>query len=283
MKFSLIVVTTDRLNLVQRLFTNLCAQTHKDFEILFVHGPKVAEAALKTLLEPFAGLDLKILVSQDHCLSRSRNLALPQVTGDIIAFPDDDCVYEPDTLARCAEAFARSPQPDVILGRTADLDADIAATGFALKPCSSRYALFRHSVSYVQFHKKNVVQVVGGFDENLGVGCATPYQSGEDTDYVLRAFEQHFAIAHTPAVVVRHPVVDLRDPSLQVKVKNYAAGRMYLLRKYGLPLWFRLANVAYPLARLPVECLRACLPVARYRWGMFRMRLEVCRNGDVER
>jgi glycosyltransferase involved in cell wall biosynthesis len=237
--FSLIVVTTDRLSLVERLFNSLANQVYRDFEVILVHGPAVPEAAARAVAENFAALNLKILTSRDHCLSRSRNLALPQATGDILAFPDDDCLYAPDTLARCAATFEREPHADVILGRTLDLAEDAPTDADNHRMLTSRYSLFRHSTSFVQFHRKQVAPAIGGFDENMGVGCASPYQSGEDTDYVLRAFSAGFGVFHAPSVLIRHPAVNPRDPALPAKVKNYAAGRMYLLRKHGLPLWFK--------------------------------------------
>ncbi|MDR1660059.1 MAG: glycosyltransferase [Desulfovibrio sp.] len=272
MKFSLVVVTTDRLSLVERLFRSLEAQTHKDFEVFFVHGSDCSEEAF-TVADRFPSLAIRILASPDHCLSRSRNLALPQVTGDVIAFPDDDCVYTPETLRHCAEAFTRQPPPDVILGGTAGLGENIPVAHDGLNPLTSRYALFKYSISYTQFHKRDVVQAVGGFDENLGLGSDGPYQSGEDTDYVLRARESGFRICRARSVIVRHPSPDLGDPALKGKVRAYAKGRMYLLRKHRLPRWFVLSNIIWPLLCLPVECLRACLPVIRYRWGMFSARL----------
>jgi hypothetical protein len=48
---------------------------------------------------------------------------------------------------------------------------------------------------------------------------------------------------------------------------------MYLLRKHSLPLWFRLANVLYPLAALLPDIPRAVLPVIAYRRRMFAARL----------
>jgi glycosyltransferase involved in cell wall biosynthesis len=272
MKFSLLVVTTDRLHLVERLLTSLEAQTYKNFEVILIHGPACQEE-VRFLAKRFPGVDIQILISKDHCLSRSRNLALPVATGDIIAFPDDDCVYCLDTLANCAEAFAYLPQSDIVLGRTAFIDANIPNASSELKQCSSRYALFRHSISYVQFYKKSVAQTVGSFDENLGLGSDGPYQSGEDTDYLLRAFEGGFSAAHAPSVIVRHPAVIPYVPALKSKVQAYAKGRMQLLRKHKMPAWFTLANIVYPLLRIPIECFNTCSHIFRYRWYMFTARL----------
>ncbi|MPN49512.1 hypothetical protein SDC9_197133 [bioreactor metagenome] len=38
-------------------------------------------------------------------LSRARNVGLEQITGEVIAFPDDDCTYPPGILRSVADAF----------------------------------------------------------------------------------------------------------------------------------------------------------------------------------
>lgn len=53
---------------------------------------------------------------------------------------------------------------------------------------------------------------------------------------------------------------------------SYAAGRMFLLKKHAFPLWFRCANVLYPLCMLPLDALRKGRKAARYRWRMFKER-----------
>jgi GT2 family glycosyltransferase len=274
-KFSLITVTTDRLPLTERLLRSLAAQTHKNFEILFVHGPACSEGA-RALAGRFPDLDVKVFASRDHCLSRSRNLALPHAAGDIVAFPDDDCVYEPDTLTEILSLFQRRSEADVLLAGLRDLEEEeerCSARGKdALRPVG-RYAVFRGSETFLQFYRRRCVDAVGPFDERLGPGTGLPYGSGEDTDYVLRAAEAGFGVFRAPSAVVRHPAADLRDPGLRDKVKAYARGRMYLLRKHKMPFWFKLANSVYPLLCIPGECLKACGPVLGYRWTMFAARL----------
>ena len=272
MKFSLLVVTTDRLRLVERLFVSLAAQTYKNFELILIHGKGCAVEA-QTLVGNYAAkLNIKIVTSTDNCLSRSRNIALSLINGDIVSFPDDDCMYAPNTLAQCASAFAETPCAHVLMARVLDMDATILPSTAAVREIN-RVSVFRHSISFAQFLKKECVKAVGGFDEDLGVGCATPFQSGEDTDYVLRALKAGFRLFYAPSIVVRHPAVNLRDPVLPGKVQAYARGRMRLLQKHGMPTWFIMANIVHPLARIPVECLKEGLLICRYRWGMFKARL----------
>lgn len=143
----------------------------------------------------------------------------------------------------------------------------------------SRYELFRNCPSYVHFYRTEVLAAVQGFDESLGVGSGTPWQSGEKTDFLLRVAQAGYKVWCVPAAVVRHPRTDLRLLQ-RAKVLAYAAGRMRLLRKHGCACPFVLANVVYPLAVPPYECLTAALRIARYRWAMFWGRLCGLWNGQ---
>jgi hypothetical protein len=357
-KFSLLVVTTDRLPLVDRLLRSLAAQTYGNFEVILVHGPACTEEA-RASAGKFPGLDIRLRPSQDHCLSRSRNSALPDATGDIIAFPDDDCVYCPDTLENAASLFNAHPEADVLLAARKDLREEVEearidsfcggsapsnspgrgmiplhprlalprvtvegsrpkqgqeqsfppmredsprvhleasdaeklrvkghhapcgvqgqspcrGTGAAPLRLVNRYAAFRRSGTIVQFYRKQCVEAVGPFDERLGPGTGLPYGCGEDTDYLLRALAAGFGVYRARSVVVRHAPFAVRDPGIGAKIEAYARGRMYLLRKHSLPLWFVLANIAWPLLCIPGECLRECRAVARFRRRMFSARL----------
>jgi GT2 family glycosyltransferase len=288
MKFSLLIVTTDRLFLVERLLHSLAAQTYGNFEVLLVHGPDCPQEARATVGR-FPGMDIRLLSSKDHCLSRSRNTALTDTTGDIIAFPDDDCVYCPDTLENAAALFKAHPEADVLMAVRKDLqEADIlpavrkdiqkdgavsVVRAEKALPAVNRYAAFRHSGTIVQFYRKQCAEAVGPFDERLGPGTGLPYGCGEDTDYVLRALAAGFGVYRARSVVVRHAPFAIRDPGIGAKIEAYACGRMYLLRMHRLPLWFVLANIVWPLLCVPGECLRECLTVARFRRRMFNARL----------
>ncbi|MDR1946373.1 MAG: nucleotidyltransferase family protein [Desulfovibrio sp.] len=291
-EFSLLVVTTDRLHFVERLFQSLAEQTYKDFEVILVHGEACA-GEVPSFVRKHACLPaIKTVLSPGLGLSRARNLALPMLRGDFVAFPDDDCVYRPGTLAKVLSLFRAHPEADVLLAGAAVLpaEADPQADGKGMsvrkeRPFScgkknlravGRYSAFRRSETFVQFYRRSCVDAVGPFDEGLGPGTGLPYGCGEDTDYVLRALASGFGVFRASDAVVCHPAVNLHDPALPRKVKAYAAGRMYLLHKHAVPFWFVMANIAWPLMCIPGECLRECLAVARCRLGMFRARVESC-------
>ena len=272
MLFSLIVVTTDRFSLVERLLHSLVSQRYKHFEVLLVHG-KFYDKEVHEITEKFnAIVNIKTFVSPSDSVSVARNVPLSFAAGDIIAFPDDDCIYSPETLHTVYEIFSARPEVDALLGARVCLNSwqDVQhTTSMEAVRIKSRYDAFRNSETFLQFYRKQCVETVGLFDESLGPGTGLPYGSGEDTDYVLRAFAAGFAVFRAPGVIVTHPDPPLSNPSLYPKVRSYAAGRMRLLQKHSMPLWFELANILYPLCRIPLDCL----PVLRYRWTVFRARL----------
>lgn len=273
---SVIVVTVDRLQLVERLFSSLVRQTCTDFEVLLMYAPTLSHEAVATLCRRFPELPVRAYATKDTCLSRSRNAALPHLRGALFCIADDDCVYLPDTVARALEVFSQHPQAGAVLGQPLALDAPPGAAGQATA-VRSLHALFQNCPSYVHFYRSSVLTTVEGFDEALGVGSATPWQSGEETDFLLRIAKAGFDVWRAPAVMVQHPRPHLHGLQAR-KVYGYAAGRMHLLRKHGCPWPFILANITYPLAVLPCECLTAVLHIVRYRWCMFWGRLRNVRG-----
>jgi GT2 family glycosyltransferase len=181
----------------------------------------------------------------------------------------------PDTLERCAETFARYEHIDAIIGRWAECgprgngSSEPQAVHRALN-------LFRRAPSITLFFRKKIFDVLR-FDESIGIGSPSRFQSGEDTDLLLRAYTKGFVIARMPSVAVQHDNGFADTPAALEKVRRYAAGRMALLHRHRLPLWFRLANVVYPLVALPGDCTRECLRAARCRWAMFCGRAAECR------
>lgn len=276
-KLSIIVVTTDRMHLVERLLYSLSQQSCKDFEVLLVHGPQVHERESAMLCARFPELCVRTFQSRDLCLSRSRNLALAHMEGEFFSLADDDCLYAPDTVQNVLEAFARHGNIHGFMGRHIGLD-EAFSPGTDVPKLLGRRAVFSRCPSYLHFYRTEVLDQAGYFDEELGVGCSPLYQSGEETDFALRVLKAGFVLARLSSVVVFHPHENLRSPNLATKVRKYAAGRMRLLHKHGFPRYFILGNVVYPLLALPVDCARSCLALARYRWLMFVSRLRYMRE-----
>lgn len=266
--FSLIVPTIGRTEEVLRLLDSLQRQTYANFHILL--GDQNPPGFLDEALAGFQNLPMTVLRLESRGVSAARNALLDMAEGDIIVFPDDDCWYQPDTLASAARFFGQYPGTGGVLGQWLGPGRNPHRPGPDEIPGPlTRYSAFRRGETYVQFYRREAVDAVQGFDDRLGPGTGLPYGCGEDTDYLLQVLQAGFPVWRDPRIHVFHPPPDMTDPNLPSKALAYGQGRMFVLRKHGLPWWFKLLNVLYPIYRLAREPLNA----KRYRWAMFVGRL----------
>ena len=105
MRFSLVVATLGRTTELQKLLKSLDQQTHRDFEIIVVD--QNTDDRLLPVLSTFENrMEVRRLISVPG-LSRARNVGLGTITGNVVCFPDDDCWYPSDLLARLNQLFCR--------------------------------------------------------------------------------------------------------------------------------------------------------------------------------
>ena len=210
MTFDLVVATVGRTAELQRFLASLDAQTHRDSRVLVVDQndddrivPLLGEGVVR--LRSAAGL------------SRARNVALAELAADVVAFPDDDCVYPPDLLERVA---ARIEHVDGVVGREPWWTTPAVTL--------TRDNLWNRAISFTIFLRRAVVERVGPFDERLGL----PSSSGEEIDYLIRALDTGARIDYDPGLIVEHPRKDL---DLAAVGARDGASIGYILRKHGYP------------------------------------------------
>ena len=56
------------------------------------------------------------------------------------------------------------------------------------------------------FLRRSVLTAAGPFDERLGLGSGTPWTSGEEIDYLIRALRTGARVEYDPSLVVTHPL-----------------------------------------------------------------------------
>lgn len=266
-RFALCIATVGRIKELDRLLTSLEQQTYVHFHIYL--ADQNAPGVLDAMLARHAALPLTRIMLPSRGLSAARNRLLPEAADeDILAFPDDDCWYAPDTLEQAVAALHRHPDAGSVLASWTP-DAATPPRDVRERPLSA-HALFAQGNSIVQFHRAEAMRDLR-FDPQLGVGTGLPYGSGEDTDFLLQA-QRRAPIWRCPAIRVFHPSPATQVPSAE-KIAAYATGRMFLLRKHGFPFWFRCVNVLYPLLMLPLAAMRLDRAGIWYRWRMFAERL----------
>ena len=267
-QLSLIVATLGREAELARCLASLAAQTSLDFEVVVVDqnvDDRVA-ALLERERMPFP-------LAHVHAppgLSRARNAGLRLARGMIVGFPDDDCWYDADIVARVLRFFAAQPSAHGLSGGGA------AGAGGAPRGRFARDAQWvsaarswTQGMSSAIFLRRELIAAVGPFDEALGVGSGTPWPAAEETDYLLRAVARGASIWYDPRLAVHHP----GSPG-QPQQKILERGR-----RYGRAMGYVLAKhrrsrieIAYHVARAATG---AMLSLLRARWGEARLHAAV--------
>ncbi|MGY2051401.1 WecB/TagA/CpsF family glycosyltransferase [Methylobacterium sp. JK268] len=231
---SLIVCTVGRLAPLERLLASLRRQTCRPLEILIVDQNPAG--TLSPLLERFHDLPIVHLVDLANArgLSRARNLGLTCARGTVLGFPDDDCWYDPEVVERVAALFAAPGAPDLICGRTLDgVGVESVSAHLPAAASIERHNVFLAGNSNGLFVRRRLAERAGGFDDSLGVGAATPFQSGEETDFILRCLARGGTGRFDPSLVVRHDRIAEDARAAADRAARYAPGFGRVLRLHG--------------------------------------------------
>lgn len=230
LRFDLVTATVDRTAPLEALLASLGSQTHAGFRLVVVD--QNADDRVAALLHAHPRLDVLHLHSQ-RGLSRARNAALPHLDADLVAFPDDDCLYGPDLLARVAARFATDNGLDGLTGRAVDPDGTADPSWREDTAVLDPSNLWNRVISFTIFLRRSVVAGVGPFDERLGLGSGTPWSSGEELDYVLRAIRSGARVVYDPAVTVTHARRRYTSSELRKVGLRDGASVGWLLRRHG--------------------------------------------------
>ncbi len=229
MRFSLVLATKGRTTEVKYFLRSLQDQK-EGLEVIIIDQND--DDRLQQIIKPFQK-SLKIVhLTSKPGLSRSRNLGIREASGDIIAFPDDDCEYLPDTLTNVASFFESHPGASGVSGRTVDRSGANSAGKFGDREEEiTRSNIWRSHNSVGLFLKIEVTAKVGDFDEQMGLGSY--FSSSEETDYVIRSLKLGFKLYYDPSIKIYHPRVDiLSQDKLAQRGLNYGRGVGRLLKKH---------------------------------------------------
>lgn len=230
LRFDLVVATVDRTDALEAFLASLDGQTHRALRVVVVD--QNADDRVADILARHGALDVVHLRS-GRGLSRARNAALPELAADVVAFPDDDCVYPADLLARVAARFAADGTLGGLTGAAADASGRQDASWAADAATLDADNLWNRAISFAIFLRREVVERVGRFDERLGLGAGTPWSSGEEIDYLVRAVRAGARIEYDPQLVVRHAVKRYDPAALRAVGFRDGASVGWILRRHG--------------------------------------------------
>ena len=172
---SLIVATLNRVKELERLLSSLERQSYKDFEVILVD--QNSDDRLLPALQEHAAVRIHHLRSE-RGLSRARNVGLRAAKGDIIALPDDDCWYPDQLLETVTEWFEMHPEFDSLFTGIRTEGNKQLAPQWAPGPCRCTVGNILYcGASVTAFMRRRLMEAVGFFNEGIGQGAPTRYQS----------------------------------------------------------------------------------------------------------
>lgn len=238
MKFSLILATVGRTEELDRFLQHLDQQTYRDFALIVVdqNSESVLEPLIRRYQDRFPLLHLR----SERGLARARNVGLQHFSGDVVAFPDDDCWYSPETLEKVAHALHENPTCDGYTGRGVDDSRPADYVFFSRRSgWVDKKNVWRRCTSFSIFLRASVIRAVGPFDESLGVGSESRKHSAEEIDYLIRAIGSGFKIYYCSGLWIFHPYPTPNyDRELIEKSYRYSLGLGYVLKKHRYPVSF---------------------------------------------
>lgn len=268
--FSLIVSTIGRDAQLQLLCRSLIRQSLRDFELIVID--QSPNGAMRAVLEPYRGeIDIVYLMSRPG-LSHGRNVGMAAARGRILCFPDDDCWYRPDTLAKVAAYFHAHPDIHLLSGSATDEKGVPIGRWDGEAGEISRRNVLRRCISITLFARREVVAAVGGFDERIGAGSGTEFGSGEETDFLLRAMDAGCRAWFDPALVIHHPDTRWGDTSGD-KAYKYGTGMGLLIRRHRLGARALLPSLIRPLGGSLLMLAQGRPDRAWYYWCSMNGRL----------
>ena len=280
MRFSLVVATIGRDADVAALLDSLLAQGRGDVEVIIVDqndddrlGPIEAAYA--------ARLPLRRLRSSVRNANHARNLGLRHARGEIVTFPDDDCLYPAGVLDRVDAAFAQDASLEVLTGPAASPEGGLGSGRWRSESGAIDLAnVWTSVIEFNLFLRRATALALGGFDEGMGPGSA--FGSAEGNDLVCRAMARGLLARYDVALRIIHPDKRLSDVAVE-RAERYGRGLGFALRRNRAPASAWFAFLVRPLGGVALSLLRGRRHDAAYYFMTWRGRVAGAMAAEARR
>lgn len=246
---SLVLATLGRTWEVERFIAHLAKQSCQDFELIVVDQNQDDRLAHIVDEARYNGMSLRHLRQEDADQCKARNLGLSIAALDWVAFPDDDCWYEPDVIEKVLRAVDGHANLQGVVARWEEVSP---VGGTAHRLSNSLWREFREvdASCITQFFSRSLLIQLGGFDARLGLHSW--FGGGEETDLMFRALASGAAVAYVPDIVVHHAhgqITAIEPAALFRRARSRARGTGGLYAKHSLSPWVIGRGLLSPLLR----------------------------------
>ncbi len=228
--FSLVVSTRgDRVDDIDRLFRSLQDQLSQSFELILVDQND--DDRLNNVVEKYSSIfPIRHHKVEFRGPGRGRAYGMRIAEGRIVAWPDDDCVYEKGVLDQVASFFKENPDYAVFSAACYDIDnRDQLGIGNQRPEADDFSRINLYGIEFTLFFDLQKIDYEKHpLDEDFGF-CAK-YRCSEGTDYVFSLMKAGFKGRYDPAVKIYHKTRSVQE-TLD-KSFNYAFGEGASIAKY---------------------------------------------------
>ncbi|WP_020181674.1 glycosyltransferase [Methylotenera sp. 1P/1] len=174
---SVVIVTRDRLVLLQRAVQSILSQVYTQLEIIIVDNTSVNSPDFQAV--DTGGIPIQVIRTPSFLTaSASRNFGVSQARGEWICFLDDDDYYLPNKIQALVDAFNADASVEMAYGNTQMLGPDQIDLGVCNGPPEILQLMYyRYIHLNAVMIKRSVLQRIA-FDETM-----TTY---EDADLMFR-------------------------------------------------------------------------------------------------
>jgi glycosyltransferase involved in cell wall biosynthesis len=192
-RFSIVVPTLNRREMLDAALASIRAQHYPDVEIIVVDGGST-DGTLEALREQ---RDIKLLNGPDAGVYDAFNKGIACATGDIVGILNSDDSYEPGTFDAVSDALDKSPNAHAACGTALLVEQDRVVMTFDREAdkvlASPRTTLIGSCIPNARFFRRSAMAQVGLF--------SLEYRFVGDRDWLTRWYE-----AGMTTVAVAQPV-----------------------------------------------------------------------------
>ncbi|MEP0859807.1 MAG: glycosyltransferase family 2 protein [Ignavibacterium sp.] len=216
MKFSVIIPTYNRSDLLIKTINSALNQTFKDYEVIIVNDGSTDNT--KEILNGY-GSEIRVIHKENSGSEKSRNAGAEIANGEYFCFFDSDDLMFPWTLEVYNKVIETEQFPPLVLGQPFHFSENLPEDFITKKVINAEYAVYKdyfakdrtvYSSSSMIVIKKEYFYKIGGFK---------PYEPKggfflDDLDFMLRAG------TISPAIIIFEPYQFAYRTHAENSVKN---------------------------------------------------------------
>lgn len=149
--------------------------------------------------------NIKMISTKERGLTKSRNLAINNATGDICLISDDDAVYVSDYEQIILSAFSKYPDADIITFQIKTPDGNKFNSFYPLMELEHNWRTSLRCASLeIAFRRESIKK--SGLQYDVLFGLGSKYKMDDEIIFLNDALKKKLKLIYIPIPIVIHPV-----------------------------------------------------------------------------